>query len=181
MNRIHIVGRKNHGKTCLVVELVEELTACGWRVGTIKHTHHRHELDSPGKDSHRHRTAGAAIVGILARNMTALFLPNEHSIGRYADRYSELDAIFETCDVVIVEGDTEADAPKVEVWRADLGTEPLAKTDDSILAVVTDDPIDILTPVRSRSDIVDLANWIMSTVRESGASRVLCEVPKGRR
>ena len=59
MRRIHIIGRKNSGKTTLVVELVQQLSAMGKRVATIKHTHHRHELDVPGKDSYRHREAGA--------------------------------------------------------------------------------------------------------------------------
>ncbi len=52
--RIHIVGRKNSGKTTLIVELVSHLTNLDYRVGTIKHTHHHHELDTPGKDSFRH-------------------------------------------------------------------------------------------------------------------------------
>ena len=56
--RIHVVGRRNHGKTTLLVELVEELCRRGLRVGTLKHSSHTHELDTPGKDSHRHRLAG---------------------------------------------------------------------------------------------------------------------------
>ncbi|MEO2032331.1 MAG: molybdopterin-guanine dinucleotide biosynthesis protein B, partial [Planctomycetaceae bacterium] len=60
--RIHIVGRKNSGKTGLIVELVSFLTDLGYCVGTIKHTHHDHELDTPGKDSYRHCAAGAKVV-----------------------------------------------------------------------------------------------------------------------
>ena len=66
MKRLHIVGRKNSGKTTLIVDLVRHLTALGHRVGTIKQTHHQHELDTPGNDSHRHRQAGAAAVGIVS-------------------------------------------------------------------------------------------------------------------
>ena len=66
MKRVHILGRKNHGKTTLVVELVEYLTARGMHVGTIKHTHHAHELDTPGKDSHRHGEAGASVASCEA-------------------------------------------------------------------------------------------------------------------
>ena len=62
MRRLHVLGRKNHGKTTLVAELVAELTRRGWRIGTIKHTHHHHELDTPGKDSWMHRQAGAREV-----------------------------------------------------------------------------------------------------------------------
>ena len=73
--RIHIVGRRNSGKTTLVCELVAALTKRGYRVATIKHTHHHHELDTPGKDSWHHREAGAAAVGILSPRMTAMFFP----------------------------------------------------------------------------------------------------------
>ncbi|MDC0936360.1 molybdopterin-guanine dinucleotide biosynthesis protein MobB, partial [Pirellulales bacterium] len=66
--RVHIVGRKNHGKTTLIVELIGELRGRGLRVAAIKHTSHAHDLDTPGKDSHRHGEAGAAVVGILSRN-----------------------------------------------------------------------------------------------------------------
>ncbi len=74
--RLHIIGRKNAGKTTLVVELIERLTGRGLVVGSIKHTHHRHELDVPGKDSYRHREAGAAPVAIVSPGMTAVFRPN---------------------------------------------------------------------------------------------------------
>jgi molybdopterin-guanine dinucleotide biosynthesis adapter protein len=163
MRRIHIIGRKNHGKTQLVVELVEEFAARGLRVGTIKHTHHHHELDTPGKDSHRHRMAGAAAVGILSKTMSAVFFPTERMpAGR--DRYADFAAIFAEFDLVIVEGDTQAQAPKIEVWRAALGSEPLAVHDPTILAVVTDDPLPIARPVYSRADVQALASWIREQV-----------------
>ena len=62
--RLHIVGRRNAGKTTLVCELIAAIQDRGFRVATVKHTHHNHELDTPGKDSFRHRQAGAAAVGI---------------------------------------------------------------------------------------------------------------------
>ena len=159
MKRIHVVGHKNHGKTQLVVELLEEFTRRGLRVGTIKHTHHRHELDTPGKDSHRHCTAGSSTVGILSQSMSAVFLPAEYWPTGH-DRYAALAPLFADCDIVIVEGDSRAQAPKIEVWRAIHGTPPLAQQDPSILAVVTDDPLPATTQVHSRTDIMTLANWI---------------------
>ena len=60
MKRVHVIGGKNHGKTTLIMDLIRELTARGLQVGTIKHTHHKHELDIPGKDSYRHRESGAS-------------------------------------------------------------------------------------------------------------------------
>lgn len=125
MQRIHVIGRKNHGKTQLVVELVEELHRRGLRVGTIKHTHHRHELDTPGKDSHRHRTAGAAVVGILSPSMSAVFLPAEGALSD-EDRYTAMALLFADCKLVLVEGDSQTSWPKIEVWRAALQTAPLS-------------------------------------------------------
>ncbi len=173
MRRLHILGRKNHGKTQLVVELVEELTARGLRVATIKHTHHHHELDTPGKDSHRHRAAGAAAVGILSPAMSAAFLPTEKlSVG--ADRYAPFAVMFADCDLVIVEGDSQAAAPKIEVWRVELDTEPLATQDKSILVVVTDDPLATSTQVLSRAAVAPLADWIMEHVMARGSSPRAC-------
>lgn len=160
--RIHIIGHKNSGKTTLLVELVEHLTAQGYRVGTIKHTHHHHELDTPGKDSHRHREAGAAAVGILAREMTAVFRPQTDSDSK-ADRYAVMMQVFADCDLVLVEGDLQANARKIEVWRAAVRAEPLAATDPSILAVVTDDRVSTSSTSLSRHDIPTLADWILAT------------------
>jgi molybdopterin-guanine dinucleotide biosynthesis protein MobB len=160
MNRIHVIGRKNHGKTQLVVDLVEELTRRGLRVGTIKHTHHRHELDTPGKDSHRHRTAGSAAVGILSPTMNAVFLPAEKMLPGQ-DRYASFSPLYADCDLVLVEGDTQADAPKIEVWRAEVGSPPMASEDRTILAVITDDPLPGDLPRIARGDVPALATWIL--------------------
>jgi molybdopterin-guanine dinucleotide biosynthesis protein MobB len=170
MKRVHIIGGKNHGKTTLVVDLVRELSSRGQRVGTIKHTHHQHELDTPGKDSHQHRTAGAAVVGILTRSASAAFWDATTSESAEAtgcssepstaDRYAVFARIFSDCDLVLVEGDTQTSAPKIEVWQARLGTPPLAHADESILAVVTDDKIEINTVIYPRSDISTLATRI---------------------
>jgi len=157
--RIHIIGRKNSGKTTLMVELVEHLSSLGCRVGTIKHTHHHHELDTPGKDSHQHRQAGAVAVGILSPGMSAVFRP-QVSREPASARYEWLARMFSDCDLVLVEGDCQTTAPKVEVWRASVGSEPMATRDPSILAVVTDDPMAMPVAVWPRSDVSSLAHRI---------------------
>lgn len=163
MKRLHIIGGKNHGKTTLVVDLVREFTRRGLRVGTVKHTHHHHELDVPGKDSYEHRAAGAAAVGILSPSMTAIFLPaNVESQER--DRYGVFARMFAHCSLLLVEGDSQTSAPKIEVWRAERGTPPLACDDKSILAVVTDDRISTSAEVLPRADVVDLSNWIIRRI-----------------
>lgn len=149
--RIHIVGKKNSGKTTLVCELVQELTKQGRRVATVKHTHHQHELDTPGKDSHKHREAGAAAVGILSAEMTAMFVPLKRPDDESL-RYASLEAAFSDCDFILVEGDLNTSAPKIEVWRAANTDAPYASERNDISAVITDDNLDGLRTC-PRSDI----------------------------
>ncbi|MDG1872362.1 MAG: molybdopterin-guanine dinucleotide biosynthesis protein B [Mariniblastus sp.] len=159
MKRIHIIGRKNSGKTTLIVELVTEFTRRGYRVGTIKHTHHNHELDAPGKDSHRHREAGSAAVGILTKGMNAIFWP-QTSTEPETKKYSQFDSMMQECDVVLVEGDSQTDAPKVEVFRSTTEDSPLAFSDSKIAAVISDDVLKIDTVIWKRSDLNSVADKI---------------------
>ena len=165
MKRIHIIGRKNSGKTTLITELVAHLTAQGVRVGTVKHTHHHHELDTPGKDSHRHRLAGADVVGILSPQLSAVFFrPDEPHDS--PDRYDAIAPLFARCDLVLVEGHSHAIAPKVEVWRAANETPPMAQEDSSVMAVVTDDPLNLQVPLLPRNDIAGLAQRLLQWARQ---------------
>ncbi len=159
--RIHLIGRKNSGKTTLVAELVAHWRAQGHRIGTIKHTHHHHELDTPGKDSHRHHQAGAAVVGIVARQASAVFWSADQDDPKQ-DRYAAMAPMFAGCDLVIVEGDSQTDAPKIEVWRAASGETPYSATDPTILALVTDDPVEVDAPCLPRSQVSKLAVWLWS-------------------
>lgn len=159
MKRLHILGRKNHGKTTLLVEIVQYLTAQGLRVGTIKHTHHAHELDVPGKDSHRHRSAGARAAGILSRGMNAVYWSPAQGLGD--GRYDDFAPHFADCDLVLVEGDTQTAAVKIEVWRQSVGGAPLAKEDPSIAAVVTDDAPGLDASVWPRRDVPAVAAGIL--------------------
>jgi len=165
VKRIHIVGRKNSGKTTLIVDLVSHLSARGMRVGTIKHTHHQHELDTPGKDSYLHRQAGAAAVGILSPGLNAVFLPHvdEHDS---PDQYARLAPLFDGCDLVLVEGHSKGMGKKVEVWRTAAQTSPLYKEDDSILAIITDDQIETEKPVWPRANIAQLADHILTLLAD---------------
>jgi molybdopterin-guanine dinucleotide biosynthesis protein B len=145
--RIHIVGRKNAGKTTLVCELVRELSRRGFRVATVKHTHHNHELDTPGKDSHQHRASGAAGVGILSPHMAAAFVPSPKDD---ADGYACFNIMFNSCDVILVEGDLQTAAPKIEVWRATTDAPPYATDDETMAAVVTDDAATVCCDILPR-------------------------------
>ena len=164
MKRVHIIGRKNHGKTTLMVDLVTEFTRRGIKVATVKHTHHQHELDIPGKDSHRHRLAGAVAVGILSPSMTAMYLPAHESPNERKDRYATFSRMFSDCQLILVEGDSQTNAPKIEVWRTVLGDDPIATRDKSILAIVTDDPVSVAADILPRADIGGLVDWILQQV-----------------
>ena len=138
VRRVHVVGKKNSGKTTLVCELVTLLTQQGFSVATIKHTHHNHELDTTGKDSWQHRQAGATAVGILASEMTAVFFPMNRSQNEFK-RYAHLESVLCGCDLILVEGDLHCDAPKLEVWRHAVSSAPYAVNTPGIGFVVTDD------------------------------------------
>lgn len=173
MKRLHIIGQKNSGKTTLVVDLVTELTRQGYRVGTIKHTHHNHELDTPGKDSHRHRQAGSTAVGILSRGMNAIFWPqvNNQPNGTQSscEKYDQFDSMMNTCDLVLVEGDSKTSATKIEVFRTDNGGQPIAMSDSTIRAVVTDDELPSNLELWKRSDAGELVRNIESLLGLSKA------------
>ncbi len=168
MKRVHIVGRKNHGKTRLVTELVRHLCGRGWRVGTIKHTHHQHELDSPGKDSWQHRQSGSIRVGVLSHQLSAVFLPVS-SGANSEDRYQEIAPLYSECDLVIVEGNLAATAPKIEVWREELGTDPIYPADLGVEVVVTEASL-TLSPPRFTllpTAIESLADWVLFRLKLS--------------
>lgn len=161
---IHIVGRRNAGKTTLVCELISALSARGFRVGSVKHTHHHHELDTPGKDSHRHRTAGAAAVGILSPQMTAMFIPGDRQAAG-DDQYAAFAPMFMTCDIVIVEGDLQSRATRLEVWRREISERPYAAQDSAITAVISDDPVEgVSCPVWRRTPVDSIADQLLAVV-----------------
>lgn len=166
MDRLHIIGRKNSGKTTLIVELVQHLMSRGVKVATIKHTHHHHELDTPGKDSHRHREAGAAAVGILSPAMNAIFWPSSPDEDA-SGRYEQFDCLLKDCDLVLVEGHSQIEGLKVEVWREAVGAEPYARLDASIHAVVTDDELPGDLTKWPRSDVSELADRLQALLGES--------------
>ncbi len=166
MHRIHIVGRKNHGKTTLLVELIREYCRRGVRVGSIKHSSHEHELDTPGKDSYRHGVAGASPSAIITPRQVGLYLtrPADASV------YDRLKSAFSDCAIVLVEGDADAPATKVEVWRAELGSVPLATERSDVRAVISNDQPAVPVPVWPRCPIVELADRLLDLVGGIDAS-----------
>ena len=160
MKLIHIVGRQNHGKTSLIVDLVEEFVRRGIAVGTIKHSGHAHELDTPGKDSYRHRQAGAAPAAAIASEMIGVWIPRPAA----ADPYAILAPMFSACRLILVEGHVDSPGVKIEVWREAVGGAFLAETERDIQAIITDDAIETRLPVWPRQDIPRLARNLLNLV-----------------
>jgi molybdopterin-guanine dinucleotide biosynthesis protein B len=153
VKRICLVGADGHGKTTLLVELIPALIARGLKIGTIKHSGHVHELDKPGKDSHRHRQAGARPAGIVTEGLAGVFVP----LAQGEDGFEQIEALFAGCDLILIEGYKAGPFAKIEVFRSAVGGQPLAAADPSILAVISDDSLDLPVPVWPRSR---LEEWI---------------------
>ncbi len=128
-----IVGHSGSGKTTLVEKLICEFTRRGLRVATIKHAHHRVELDTPGKDSHRYKEAGAVMSMLLTRD--ALQLVADAKEGR--DPHELAQRFLGEADVVLAEGFSNAPGAKIEVLRRACGKPPRC-TIYGLVAMVTD-------------------------------------------
>jgi len=131
-----IVGRKNAGKTHLVERLVRAATRRGLAISTVKHAHHAFDIDQPGKDSHRHREAGAREVIVSSTLRYALV--HEHR-GAPEPSLAELLTRLSPCDLVLVEGFKAGDHPKLEVYRSACGQRPLSSADAAVEAIVADE------------------------------------------
>lgn len=150
-----VVGFSNAGKTTLMEKLILELTSRGYRVGTIKHDVHGFEMDRPGKDSWRHKQAGASISLISSPNQIGVVLDADHD-----HEPDELRNFFVGANIILTEGFKRLAYPKVEVFR-DLGyEEPLCKEDPHLLALVTDLSPNVSVPCFSTRDVEGLAAFI---------------------
>jgi len=159
MNVFGVTGWKNAGKTGLMERLVAEINGRGHSVSTLKHAHHTFDVDHPGKDSHRHRLAGASQVLLASTERWALM--NEHR-GAEEPSLSELLAKLEPVDVVLIEGWKRDSHPKVEAWRAETGNPLIAPNDPTILAVASDTSFEIDRPVFDLDDTAAIANFILN-------------------
>ena len=158
MKIIGVVGWKNTGKTGLVTRLVSHFVASGLRVSTIKHAHHSFDVDHEGRDSYRHREAGAAQVLISSRERVALM---EELRGSPEPSLDELLGRLAPADLVIIEGYKGEGHSKVEAHRGETGTEILARGDSSIIAVASDVPLSNLSiPVIDLDETAQIADLI---------------------
>ena len=130
-----VVGWKNSGKTGLMERLVAEFVARGFSVSTIKHAHHVFDVDQPGKDSYRHREAGASEVLLSSRKRFALMA--EHR-GASEPELKDLLTKLSPVDLVFVEGYKRDRHPKIEAHRAETKAPLIAVDDDTVRAIASD-------------------------------------------
>jgi molybdopterin-guanine dinucleotide biosynthesis adapter protein len=128
-------GYSGSGKTTLVEQLIPLLRMAGHRVSVVKHAHHDFDIDQPGKDSYRHRQAGAFEIVIASDRRLAKIREYEQLA---EPTVHQLIAELVDCDWVLVEGFKHADLPKIEVWRAATGKQANYPTDPFIVAIATD-------------------------------------------
>lgn len=155
-----VVGWKNSGKTGLMERLVAEISERGLRVSTLKHAHHAVDVDQPGKDSHRHRIAGAVEVVLASRKRWAMMHELRDSPEPELD---ELLPKLTPVDLVLIEGYKRARHPKVEAHRTETGKDLLARTDGSVRAVASNGAPDGLdVPVLDLDDTAGIADFILT-------------------
>lgn len=151
---ISIVGRSQSGKTTLIEKLIPELKRRGYTIGTIKHSHHIFDFDKTGKDSWRHKDAGADTVIIASPGKVAMVKNDDQGT------LDGLLKFFDDMDLVITEGYKKEDKPKIEVVRAARHKNILLKADRHLVAVVSDIDFKLKVPVFDLEDIDGLANFI---------------------
>jgi molybdopterin-guanine dinucleotide biosynthesis adapter protein len=156
-----VVGWKNAGKTGLMERLVSDITGRGFTVSTVKHAHHSFDVDHAGKDSYRHRKAGASEVLLASRNRFALM----HELkGEDEPELAMLLGKLAPVDLVLIEGYKRDDHPKIEAYRAETNNALIAPQDESIRAVASDVDLTLDCPVFDLNDTVAIADFILAEV-----------------
>jgi molybdopterin-guanine dinucleotide biosynthesis protein B len=154
---VSIVGKSNSGKTTLIEKLVAELSRRGIRVATIKHNRHGFEIDHEGKDSWRHKKAGAVATVVASPGRVALIedAPGDYSLAELRDRY------IRDADLILAEGFKVNPHPKIEVFRTELQGERLCGSGDNLAALAGDRPVPADVPWFHWNDATGLSNWIV--------------------
>ncbi len=160
---LSLIGRSNTGKTTLIEKLIPILKSKGIRVATIKHHNHDFEIDREGKDTYRHKRAGARLAMIVSPKKLALVedLDGELSLDEIQARY------IRGVDLLIIEGYKQTSAPKIEVYSSTQGEPPVALGDPSLLAVVSDAALRVPVPVFHRDDAETIADFVVEKIKLS--------------
>src|SRR5713101_4482196 len=164
------VGRSNSGKTTLIERLITVLVQDGYRIATIKHAGHGFNLDTEGKDSWRHKRAGASTVIVTTKGSLAMFTDVDEEVGveELRDRY-----VGQGIDLIIAEGWKHEGYPKVVVVRDHVGE--IEVSPEGLLAMVSNKPLERIpagVPVLDPDDIAGLAALIAKRFPRRSGQRV---------
>lgn len=161
MKLFGIVGYKNAGKTGLMERLVADISARAFTVSTIKHAHHSFDIDQPGKDSFRHRAAGASQTLLSSGTRWALM---SELRGSAEPPLAELLTALNPVDLILIEGYKRDAHPKIEAFRAAPGNPLIATNDPTIKAIATDTTVTANQPQFDLNDTKAIADFILAEV-----------------
>lgn len=153
---VSIVGRSNSGKTTLIEKLIAELVRRGYKVATIKHDVHGFEIDQEGKDSWRHKKAGAHTVIISSPQKLALIRDVDHD----AELTELREKYIRDVDIILSEGFKRNSQPKIEVFRQELNQDLLCQKEDNLIAIASNKLLQIGVPCFNINDACGLVNLI---------------------
>ncbi len=155
---VSIVGKSDSGKTTLIEKIVPELSRRGYRVTTVKHDLHGFEIDKEGKDSWRHKRAGAQAVVISSPRKVALIrdVDKDMSLEELGDSFGE------DADLILSEGFKKDVQPKIEVFREGKHEELLCTKEDNLIAIASNRPFDIGVPCLDIDDVKGIVDLIES-------------------
>lgn len=153
---ISIVGKSDSGKTTLIEKLIPELTRRGYRIGTVKHDVHGFEVDREGKDSWRHKQAGAHTVVISSPKKVALIrdVESDLTLGEIRKK------LIQDVDLILSEGYKKDVEPKIEIFRKEKHKELLCTKDNNLVAIVSDKEFKVGVPWFFLDDIKGVADFI---------------------
>ena len=153
---VSIVGKSNSGKTTLLEKIIADLAHRGYRIATIKHNRHGFDIDHEGKDSYRHKKAGAHTTVVSSPHQLALVqdVDHDHSFEEIREKF------ISGADIILTEGFKVNDYPKIEVFRSELKRELISKKEDGLVAVATNVSLDIDVPCLDLNDPKTVADFI---------------------
>jgi len=170
---VSFVGKSDSGKTTLLEKLLPELTRRGYRIATVKHDTHGFEVDREGKDSWRHKRAGAHTVVISSPQKVALIRDVERDLTLEELR----EKLIQDVDLIISEGYKKDVQPKIEIFRKEVHKELLCRVEDHLMAIVSNQPFDIGVPCFDLEDTRGLADFVERTfLKREGKGAVTLRV-----
>jgi len=162
MKTFGFAGWSGSGKTTLIEKLIPRFVEHGLRVALVKHAHHSFDVDHPGKDSYRHRVAGASEILVTSSRRWVLM----HELrGAQEPSFEEQLKLISPCDLLLVEGFKFAPIPKLEVWRKETGEALLHPNDPHIVALATDANVETRLPRLELNDDAAIALFILKFLK----------------